>query len=331
MHALDSMTPTVEAAAGLDQPALSILMVSYNTRDMTCAAIESISRHTATPFELILVDNASRDGSAEEVRRRFPAVKVIEAGANLGFAKANNVAAKLARADYLLLLNTDTLLLDDAIDRLLSFAEVRPEARIWGGRTLFGDGSLNPTSCSDRMSLRSVFFTTFGLGRLFRHSTFFNPESIAGWSRDSERQVDIVCGAFFLIRRDFWEILGGFDPAFVMYGEETDLCMRAIAKGARPRITPDAAIVHYGGMSSQLSSNRARMKLAARVGLARRHLSPIEGFMTRQLIVLAIYFRYASYRLVSMFSDRTEHLRHWSAVLRSIPDIRNGPISHLDG
>src|SRR5690606_28786133 len=137
---------------------------------------------------------------------------------NHGFAKGNNIAAARARGEYLLLLNPDTVVRDGAIDRLMAFAEREPRARIWGGRTLFADGSLNTSSCWRRMSLWNIFCRTAGLTGVFPRSALFNSEAYGGWDRGTERQVDIVSGCFFLIARADWKRLGGFDPVFAMYG-----------------------------------------------------------------------------------------------------------------
>ncbi|RPF71512.1 glycosyltransferase family 2 protein [Aurantiacibacter spongiae] len=304
---------------------LSIIMVNYKTPDLTCEAIASAFRETDTPFELILVDNASDDGIVERVRHDFPQVRIIANEENVGFAEANNQAARIAAGEYLLLLNSDTVTLDHAIDNLLAFARRTPEAKIWGGRTLFGDRTLNETSCFDRMTLRSVLFSSIGLSALFRGSTFFNPERIAGWKRDSERQVDIVTGCFLMIERDFWNALGGFDPAFFMFGEETDLCARARARGARPRITPEATIVHYGGRSVSLRAQRATYVAAARVGIAKRHLPPLRGRLVRELIIMRIRLMHAFSAITARNSpERRDYLK---TIKENIPVIRKGPIS----
>lgn len=258
-------------AADATTPQVSVIVVSFNTRAMTLDCLRSIEDQTKTPHEVILVDNASKDGSAEAVAQMFPAVRLMAETDNHGFSKANNLAAKVARGDYLLLLNPDTVVLDGAIDRLLAFAAAHPQARIWGGRTIYGDGRLNPTCCWRRMTLWNVFCRTTGLSGAFPKSEIFNSESYGGWQRDQEREVDIVCGAFLLIRRDFWNELGGFDLSYVMYGEEADLCLRARTHGARPRMTPEAQIIHYVGASEQLRGTKVAMVLKAKIRLIRDH------------------------------------------------------------
>lgn len=256
----------------LSAPVLSIIVVSYNTREMTLACLRSVYAETRVAFELIVVDNASADGSVAAIAAEFPQAILMAETKNHGFARANNLAAARAGGEYLLLLNPDTLVLDGALDHLLAFARTTPHARIWGGRTLFGDRSLNPASCWRRMSLWNIFCRTAGLTGIFPQSDLFNAEAYGGWDRSTVREVDIVTGCLLLIARADWRALGGFDPAFVMYGEEADLCLRARHRlGARPEVTPTATIVHYGGASETVRSDKMVRLLRAKATLIRRH------------------------------------------------------------
>ena len=124
-------------------PDLSILIISYNTREMTLACLRSVAAQTRTPHEIIVLDNASDDGSAAAIAAEFPDVTLLAETRNHGFARANNLAALQAKGAFLLLLNPDTLVLDGALDKPAGLRAPGPEARIWGGRTVFGDGSLN--------------------------------------------------------------------------------------------------------------------------------------------------------------------------------------------
>lgn len=252
---------------------LSIIIVSYNTREMTLACIRSVFEQTSRhPFEVIVLDNNSSDESADAIHQAFAdRITLVRSKENFGFARGNNEAIRGARGDRLLLLNPDTLVLDGAIDRLLDFADSRPDARIWGGRTLYADRSLNPASCWRRQNLWTVFCLASGLASAFRGSRLFDAEAYGGWKRDSVRQVDIVSGCFLLIDAELWRKLEGFDPAFFMYGEEADLCLRAHAHGARPLITPDAMIIHYGGASEKVRSDKMVRLLTAKCLLIRRH------------------------------------------------------------
>ena len=259
-------------------PRVSILVISYNTRDMTLDCLRSVIAETTVPYELIVLDNRSPDGSAAAIAAAFPPaafpqVRLIASSENHGFAGGNNVAARAARGELLLLLNPDTLVKGRAIDELVAFAARRPDAGIWGGRTLKGDLSLDPGCVYADQTLWSLLCRTSGLSLVLKDSRLFNPEMYGGWKRDSERPVDVVMGCFLMIRRTLWERLGGFDLTFVMYGEEADLCRRARAIGAQPWMTPAAEIVHYGGASS-VKVDREVLKMKARVTLARRHLAP---------------------------------------------------------
>lgn len=253
-------------------PVVSIVVVSYNTREMTLACLASVHEQTTVPFELIVVDNASGDGSAEAIAERFPEVELIAEDVNHGFGPAHRLALARATAPLVLLLNPDTVVLDRAIDRLIGFARRTPEAGIWGGRTLYADGSLNPTSCFARMTLGSILCRVLGLNGLFPTSSLFNSEYYGRWPRDTEREVDIVTGCFLLMHRRDWDRLGGFDDAFVMFGEEVDLCLRARRAGMAPRVTPEATIVHHGGASEPVRAERMVQLMRAKVLVLRRHL-----------------------------------------------------------
>jgi N-acetylglucosaminyl-diphospho-decaprenol L-rhamnosyltransferase len=254
-------------------PLVSIVVVSYRTKDLTLTALRTVFEQTEPgTFELLVVDNASDDGSADAIEEEFgERLTLIRSEENLGFARANNLAAELARGEYLLLLNPDTEVLDRAIDRLLEFARTRPRAGIWGGRTLFADRTLNPASCWQRITPWSTVCMATGLRAVFKGSELFNPEGIGAWPRDSVREVDIVVGCFLLTRLETWRELGGFDLRYWMYGEEADLCLRARALGCRPAITPEATIVHLVGASSPDDTRKEALISKARVTLVRTH------------------------------------------------------------
>ncbi|MEO0799038.1 MAG: glycosyltransferase family 2 protein [Pseudomonadota bacterium] len=255
-------------------PVVSIIVVSYNTAQLTADCLRSVARETGNlPYELIVVDNASSDGSVDAIIAAAPTARLIALDENLGFAAANNLAVQEARGAFILLLNPDTVVRDRAISRLVSFARCCPDAGIWGGRTLYGDGSLNATSCHGRMTLWGLLCRASGLTAIGRSSAFFNPEAYGSWPRDRVRGVDIVSGCFLLTRRTLWHELGGLDTRFFMYGEEADFCLRAQALGARPLMTPDAQIIHFGGASERVRSDQMVRLLAAKAELIRRHFS----------------------------------------------------------
>lgn len=269
-----------------DAPTLSILIVSYNTREMTMDCIRSIIRETKQyTYEIIVVDNHSSDGSAEAIEAEFPQVRLFKRTDNLGFAGGNNLAAEHATGSRLLLLNPDTVVLDGALDRLLDFANRTPEARLWGGCAVFPDGSTNVTCWSD-MTLWSCFCRAAGLTWLRPRSRLFNPESIHLWNPlDKEREVDVVVGCFLLIDQDLWKRLGGFNRAFFMYGDEVDLCLRARQLGARPRYSPDAKIIHYGGGSETSSEDKLVKVFRGRITVMKVHWHPVKACLGQWIMV----------------------------------------------
>jgi GT2 family glycosyltransferase len=310
-------------------PLVSIIVVNYNTRAMTQACLDSVCAQTRTiPCELILVDNDSRDGSVAALGGHPAVTKLIALGTNVGFARANNIAARHTRGRYILLLNPDTLVRDRAIERLVSFATCCPEARIWGGRTLFADGRLNPASCWGRITVWNQFCRAAGLTGLFSNSEVFNGEAYGGWLRDDVRTVDIVSGCFFLIERALWNQLDGFDTRFFMYGEDADLCLRARDFGACPMITPDATIVHYGGASERTRADKMVKLLAAKATLIDRHLPARTKTIARLLLQawpLSRWLALAAARAIATTNaEPTEAARNWREIWRRRADWSGG-------
>ena len=305
---------------GLDGCRVSVIIVSYNTCEMTVECLKSVYEQTeGLDFEVIVVDNQSTDGSADAIADQFPQVRLIRAEENLGFAKANNVAAQIAQGQSLLLLNPDTVILDRAIEKLVEFSQEFPNSKIWGGRTLYGDQSLNPTSCWRRMSPWTMFANAICLNVFFSKSELCNPEAYGDWQRDQVRQVDIITGCFLLIDRDFWNQLDGFDPLFFMYAEEADLCLRAHKIGARPMMTPEATIIHYGGASEKVEVDRVVKIWKGRATLIRRHWSKATawfGILCLWLIPLTrtVFLRFAS--LILRKPHLNEKAKMWAGVLR---------------
>ena len=254
-------------------PNVSVLVVSYQCRPYLEACLESVPAGiSGGTCEIVVVDNASNDGSAAMVEARFPAVRLIRATRNEGFARACNRAAAEASAPYLLLLNPDTVVHPGAIDALLAFAAAHPGPGIYGGRTVFADGSVNIASCWGRPTPWSGFCRATGLDRVFRRSELFNPEGIGGWQRDSVREVGYVVGCWMLVETRVWRALSGFDEAFWMYGEDCDLCQRAHdLTGLPPLVTPEAVITHHVGKSSGDPTQRALQIARSRASLIRKY------------------------------------------------------------
>ncbi|KLI64638.1 glycosyltransferase family 2 protein [Aurantiacibacter marinus] len=294
---------------------VTVIMVSYNTRELTCTAIDTLLRNAGdVTMDIIVWDNASEDGSADAVAERFADINLIRSDDNVGFGAANNAAAKLAQTEWLLLLNPDTETHPNAVANLLAFAKAHPEAGIVGGRTVFPDGTLNIASCWNRMTPWSLFCNAVGLSRVFSSSELFNPEGIGGWKRDTVRKVDIVVGCFFMIRTSLWRELGGFSPRYFMYGEESDMCLRAAKIGYRPMITPDAQIMHLVGASSKRREDKVLRLMRAKATLIQDHWSNAARPFGITMLWLWIAMRRAGSALLGLGSGGSSEL--WKQVWR---------------
>lgn len=287
---------------------------------MTLECLRSVFAETKdAKFEVIVVDNDSTDGSAAAIEKEFGSrIILVCSEENLGFAAGNNLAAGKARGEYLLLLNPDTLVIDGAIDKLVRKSLERPQSGIWGGRTEFADGSLNPASCWQRQTTWSLLSQALGLTVIGRTSSIFNPEAIGGWKRDSERKVDIVSGCFLLIKKKLWDDLQGFNEAFFMYGEEADLCLRSKRLGADPVIFPEATIIHHGGASERVRADKLVRLLRAKRLLIEKHFSPESVSLGKSLLFCWPLSRYWMHSILALIGrQKSSDVRvAWGEVVK---------------
>lgn len=261
---IDVLASGVGRATGLD---ISILIVGYNTKDLVLNCLDGLYQHTSGPgFEVLFVD-CSNDGSEQAIRERFAQVRVIDNDENLGFGRGNNFLARHAKGQYLLLLNPDTLIKDNAIGSLYDFACSNPEAGAWGGVTRLPDGGIDPGCRQAGPGLGNALLMLIGLGL----KTCPDVEADDGSGVD----VPSLSGAFMMMPRDLWQRLGGFDESFFMYCEETDLCLRVRKAGRRVLITTRSSIVHLVGSGSSQSPKRMVALTRGGMHLARKHYGPV--------------------------------------------------------
>jgi len=237
---------------GEPQPVVSAVIVSFNTREMTLDCLHALTKSQFNgTMEIFVVDNNSKDGSVEAIRDTFPAVRVITNSQNVGFGAANNQAMRLAMGDYILLLNSDAFVKQDAVASLLNCLRGHPDAGVVGPRLLNDDGSMQ-RSCFRFPSPGQAWRENLWISRCFGpHSTLGDLQT---WAHDQEREVDWVVGACMLVRRTVWERIRGFDERFFLYGEETDWQRRIRDAGWKIVFCPDAIVTHLGGTSGE--SNR---------------------------------------------------------------------------
>ncbi len=305
---------------------LSVIIVSFNTREMTLRAIETLYEHASDiAMQVIVWDNASSDGSAEAVAEAFPQVELHHCQDNLGFAAANNRASEFATGEWILLLNSDTETLPGSIQNLLSFAKDHPEAGIVGGRTIFGDGSLNATSCFNRMTVWSLLCYATMITRWFPESPLLNPERSVSGNMDQVQKVDIVTGCFFLLKTALWREMGGFDLRYFMYAEESDMCLRAAKMGYRPMVTPHATIIHHGGASAVSSGKKQIQSYRGKVTIIRDHFGKVAKPLGLALLWLTAFNRHVAHRLIGLLRGRkSDQAQMWESVWEQRKDWLRG-------
>ena len=228
---------------------VSILIVCYKSRDLIADCLESVEKFTiGCTYEVLLVD-CSNDGTVDFVRSRFPRTRIIENSENLGFGGGNNFLARYATADYILLLNPDVILTDDAISELYRTALEFPQAGAVGGRTRLPNGSRDTGSRQFFPTLFRLAISVFGAAKYLNGALPENA-TVPG-------EVETLSGAFMIVRRDVWEELKGFDTSFFMYSEELELCYRIKAHGHSVVMTPRAEIIHLAGSGNGPYSSRS--------------------------------------------------------------------------
>jgi hypothetical protein len=249
-----------------------VIVTYHNAADIGQCLIALDQAAANIPTEVVIVDNASADGTVAMVRETAPHARIVEQNRNGGFADGCAAGANVARGRWLLFLNPDTIIAAGAIKALLGCADDHPSAGIIGGRFVHEDGSIDPRSWWGRPSLWSAVCFALGLNSVLAGNRFFDPEAPRPWtsSPGETRFVPVVTGAFMLVKRDLWQELGGFDPAFFMYGEDADFCLRAGKAGCRPMVTTRAVCRHPGGNSSR-GAQKLILLFTGKCTLVRRH------------------------------------------------------------
>lgn len=239
------------AAAANTSPDVSVVVVSFNTRDLLRECLLTLAREAGgVTYETIVVDNDSKDGSADMVAAEFPDAVLIRTGKNLGFAAANNRGFAVAKGRYVVLLNSDAFLRPGALPLSVSKMDADQAIGIGGARLVGRDDSWQP---SGRLfpSFLNDFLTITGLSARRAGSRFFGRFDRTWASQDDPAEVDWVPGAYSIIRREVLEKVGHFDEAFFLYYEEVDLCRRTKNAGWTVWYWPDVVVVHLGGESSK--------------------------------------------------------------------------------
>jgi N-acetylglucosaminyl-diphospho-decaprenol L-rhamnosyltransferase len=280
---------------------VSVVVVSFNAMPWLERSLESVAGH-----ETIVVDHGSTDGSVDAARRH--GARVIEQ-ANLGFGAGNNAGMRAAGGDYYLLLNSDAWVVGDAVERLVEFAEARPDAAIVGPRLRNEDGTLQ-RSARGFPTLWRLATEYFFLRKLAPRSELLNGFYAGGFDHESVREVDWLYGPALLVRREAVDAVGLFDESFFMFSEETDWCYRFRAAGWKILFFPGAEVVHVGGASH--GGRLYRENLRGHLRFLAKHRGAREAERARRLLLAALRLRGLLFR-----GERGRQYREAAAFLAS--------------
>lgn len=272
---------------------ISVIIVNYNVKYFLEQCLHSVARSSHhLQVEVFVVDNYSADGSVQMVSEKFPGVKLIANKENAGFAAANNQAARLATGKYILLLNPDTVIQEDTLTRCFGFMEANPLAGCLGVRMIDGKGRFLPESKRSLPTPWIAFYKIFGLSALFPRSRVFGQYHLGYLAADAVHEVDVISGAFMMLRREALDKTGLLDERFFMYGEDIDLSYRMQLAGYSNFYFPLTTIIHYKGESTRKGSiNYVIVFYNAMILFARKHFSVQTARYYTFFIHLAIYIR----------------------------------------
>lgn len=285
---------------------LSIVIVNWKTKELTAAAIASVFEQTkALLFEVILIDNNSADGSVETLRALFPQITIVENNANLGFGKANNQGMRLAKGQYIMLLNSDTVVLDHALEKMVAYLDEHPDVMMVGPKVLNADHTFQHACRRMLPTPASSFYHLFGLVKIFRRNARVN--AYKGYNREPNitEPVEALSGAAMMFRRPVFEVTGGFDERFFMYGEDLDLCKQVFDHGWKTMFVHTAEIIHYGGASSKKRRTKSIVNFYEAMWLYyEKHWGTKHSVFLKAVVWLGIKTRLGLALLKNIFKSR---------------------------
>jgi GT2 family glycosyltransferase len=320
---------------------LSIIIVNYNVKEFIQNLLHSIVKASeGIQYEVIIIDNASDDGSAEFIKEKFPEVKLIVNSVNRGFSKANNQGLKFAKGEYLLLLNPDTLVREDTFRNMIDFFRFTPEAGLAGCKILNPDGSLQLACRRSFPGPWTSFCKVTGLSSFFPDSRIFARYNLSYLDENQSYEVDAVSGSFMMMRREVYEKIGGLDEQFFMYGEDLDLCYRVQKSGYKVFYVHSTQIIHYKGESTKRSSiDETKIFYEAMNLFVKKHLSSsflVEAILhsaialrklfaflgRRKIILLSILMDFIFFNCALLIATKIyEKIGHWQGFPLSIYPI----------
>ena len=272
---------------------LSVVIVNYNVKHFLEQCLHSVYKAAkGIETEIFVVDNNSVDGSARLIREKFPNLVYIENTENVGFSKANNQAIRLAKGEFILLLNPDTVVEEDTFRKVVSFMETHPDAGGLGVKMIDGKGNFLPESKRGLPTPEVAFYKMFGISKLFPRSKRFGRYHLSYLDENEVHSVDVLAGAFMLLRKETLDKIGLLDETFFMYGEDIDLSYRITKAGYKNYYFPGTTIIHYKGESTKKGSlNYVKVFYNAMIIFARKHFTGGKAGVFTFILQFAIWFR----------------------------------------
>lgn len=285
---------------------LSVIIVNYNVKEFLQNLLHSIEKASANlSKEIIVVDNASDDGSVEVIREKFPYVNLIENKINVGFGKANNQGLAIAKGNYILFINPDCIVSEDTLDKMISFFGGHSDCALAGCKILNSDGTLQLACRRSFPGPWTSFTKVTGLSNLFPKSRIFARYNLTYLDENKTYEVDAVSGSFMMMRKTVYDNVGGFDEQFFMYGEDLDLCYRIQKAGHKVFYVHSTQVIHYKGESTKRSNlDETKLFYDAMHLFVKKHLSsfPLVEIILRSAIGFRKLFAFIGKRKLSLYS-----------------------------
>lgn len=287
---------------------VSVIIVSWNTRELLLTCVESILNGThAATYEVIVVDNASSDGSVDAVRERFPGVRTIVNEDNLGFSRANNLAILASTSRYVCLVNSDVEIHDGCLDALCSLMDSDVSIGVAGPRVLWPDGTMQST-CRKLPSLWNNFCPAVGLSRAFPRVGWLSGEHMLYFAHDRRLEVDVLVGCLLMVRRAALATVGLLDERFFIYSEDVDWCQRFGAAGWKVMFSPEGRATHRGRSSSSRDPHRfSQEELRAVIQYWEKHRGSMSVNVLVGILLLRHGIRLAGVTLVGIVRPALRH------------------------
>lgn len=284
---------------------ISVIIVNWNTKALLLDCVESLYQTTRkSSLEIIVVDNASADGSVVALRERFPQVQIIVNEDNLGFAKANNIGMKQAKGLYVCLVNSDVKALDGVLDKMRLYMENHPEIGALAPKTFGGDMQIQK-NCREFPTLRNVFCEAFFLNKLFPKIAFFRGRDMVRCDYDAVMEIEALSGCFLMVRQEVIAQVGLLDERFFFYSEDVDWCKRIHDAGWKLVHYPEAEAIHFGYGSSSSAPIRFQIEmLKANWQYWRKHKNILECLVFRLIELIGTLGRAVAWFAISLVESK---------------------------